>query len=249
MLAAFGVAFHRGGDHVFLHDGGAVGIGLAEELFGEFGHFAFAALISPAFFDIYPRGRELAFFHALEEFERGGGVGGEDGHEVTFEAGTGFGQEFVNERRGAGGAEFFQQGHGGRSELQRLRGGEQVFHHRLDSGPFPRRQQRQHGEALIERCLGIGDDGVDLRLKRGDLLGGVFVAFGQFGETLEQCGFPPEEFAGLLLEKGEQCVDVAGIAISERTGGKGAEGVALGGGEGGEEAVAELAEDAAHVLR
>ncbi len=171
LLAFFGVAGLFGGVEVAGDDFGAVAVGLAEELFGEFGHFAFAALVSPAFFDIDPSRRELALFHALEEFERGGGVGGEEGHEVAFEAGTAFGQEFINERGGAGGAEFLQQGHGGRGELQRLRGGEQVPHHGLDGGPFPRGEQRQHGEALIERGFGIGDDGVDLRLKRGDLFG------------------------------------------------------------------------------
>ena len=47
------------------------------------------------------------------------------------------------------------------------------------------------------------------------VMGGVFVAFRELGETLQQGGLPPEEFAGLFLEKGEQRLDVCGIAIGE----------------------------------
>jgi hypothetical protein len=113
LLAFFGVAGLFRGVEIAGDDLGPVGVGLAEEFFGEFGHFALPALETPAFFDIDPRGRELAFFHALEQVEGGGGVGDEDGDEFAFERGAGFGQEFVNQRRGAGGGEFLQQRDGG----------------------------------------------------------------------------------------------------------------------------------------
>ncbi len=138
LLALFGVAGLFGGVEVAGDDLGAVGVGLAEEFFGERGHFALPTLETPAFFDIDPRGRELTFVHALEEVEGGGGVGDEDGDEFAFERGAGLGQEFVKQAGGGGGGIFLQQRDGGGGDGGRLHAGEQAFDDGLDRGPFPR---------------------------------------------------------------------------------------------------------------
>ena len=248
LLPLFGVAVHGGGSHVFFDDGGAVAAGFAKEFLREFGHLTFATLIAPAFFDIDPGGGELALLHALEEFKCGGWVRGENGSQIAFQSRTGFRQQFIDERRGAGGGEFPQQGHSGGGEFGGLVAGEQVFHHRLDGSPFPRRKQRQHGEALIEWRFGVGDDGVYLRLQRSDFIGGIFVTFRQTGKALEQCWLPPEELAGLFLQKGERSLHIVSFSISKCARGEAAHGVAAVFGEGAEETFAEKTEDVPHLL-
>ena len=202
LLPLFGVAVHGGGSHVFFDDGSAVAAGFAEKFLREFSHLTFATLIAPAFFDIDPGSGELALFHALEEFKCGGWVRGENRSQVALQSGSGFWQEFIDQRRGAGGGEFLQQGHSSGGEFGGLVAGEQVFHHRLDGSPFPRGKQRQHGEALIKWRFRVGDDGVDLRLQRSDFPDGVFMTFRQSGKALKQGWLPPEELAGLFLQKG-----------------------------------------------
>ena len=90
-LTLLRIAMHCRGGHVVLHDGGAVAAGLAEELLREVGHLSLAALVAPARLDIDPRGGELALLHALEEFQRGGAVGGENRHKVALQRRTGLG--------------------------------------------------------------------------------------------------------------------------------------------------------------
>jgi hypothetical protein len=74
--------------------------------------------------------------------------------------------------------------------------------HGLHGLPLARGEQRQHGETLIQRGVGLGDDGVDLGLQGGDFFGGLVVAFGEFGESLQQGRLPPEQLAGLLVRAG-----------------------------------------------
>ena len=129
-----------------------------------------------------------------------------------------------------------------------MRRREQVLHDGFDGGPLSRGKQRQHGEALVEGGFVIGDHFVDLGLQCGDLFGGVFVAFRQSGEALEEGRLPPEQFAGLLLQEGKRGLHVVRFSVGKGACCKGADGGAARFGEGAEEVAAKLAEDRPHLL-